>query len=168
MYDLTALITVNLLKIWNLLRLFLSHLLKFSCSVKVRASCKIGGILCHHFLKSSVSKMAATGSFLITELCIVHGIVLNSIVTNRIAHHVNCYIESPHFSTCPTYSSQQCASIPSFLLPVQLTPPARENGARDCGIHYYEEFTVNSKSNLRISSIQFGKRDMACNVRFGG
>ena len=31
-------------------------------------------------------------------------------------------LESPHFSPCPSYSSQQCTSIPSFLLPVQLTP----------------------------------------------
>ena len=42
------------------------HALFCSCLAKIRAFCKISGVLCRHFLKCSVNKIAATGSFLFT------------------------------------------------------------------------------------------------------
>ena len=57
----------HFLKFWRKYALFRSHL------AKVRPFCEIWGILCRHFLKCSVSKMAATGSSFFTVSCVIRG-----------------------------------------------------------------------------------------------
>ena len=49
-------------------------------------------------------------------------ISLVSFALSLVPHPALTPLKSPHFSPCPSYSSQESASIPSFLLPVQLTP----------------------------------------------
>ena len=39
--------------------------------MKIRAFCEIRGVPCRHFLKCSVNKMAATGSFFFIVSCVV-------------------------------------------------------------------------------------------------
>ena len=68
--------TVNLLKIPELFNSYFSKFRKkyalfCLCLAEIRVLCEFGGILIHHFLESSVNKLADTGCFLVMTLCII-------------------------------------------------------------------------------------------------